>query len=63
MLRFKIAEVQASSTLDEKVASTLLDLYRRASTNLEMTRAELDKAKALAEAAELTEAGISIAFP
>jgi potassium efflux system protein len=38
VLNRKIAEVEASTTLDEEVAGTLVDLYRRALTNLEKAR-------------------------
>jgi len=51
VLNLKIAEVEASTTLDEQVRGTLLDLYRRALTNLERARVEQASADALAEAA------------
>ncbi len=51
VLNLKIAEVEASTALNEQVKGTLLDLYRRALTNLEIARVEQSAADALAEAA------------
>lgn len=51
VLQLKIDEVEASTSLDEQVAGTLLDLYRRALTNLEMARVEQANTQAVAEAA------------
>lgn len=51
VLQLKIAEVEASTTLDEQAAGTLLDLYRRSLTNIELVRVEQANTEALAEAA------------
>ena len=44
ILELKIAETQVSTTLDEQAADSLIDLYRRALTNLERTRQEEESA-------------------
>ena len=51
VLKLKIAEVEASSTLDEQVTTTLVELYRRALTNLEQARVERASADEFAESA------------
>ena len=50
VLNLKIAEVEASTTLDEQTAGTLVDLYRQALTNLERARVDLVNADTFAEA-------------
>jgi potassium efflux system protein len=50
LLNLKIESVEASTTLDEQVAGTLVDLYRRALTNLERARSEQAYADELATA-------------
>lgn len=50
VLKLKIAEVEASTTLDDQTAGTLIELYRRTLTNLELGRVELTSAAAFAEA-------------
>ena len=45
VINLKIAEVEGSTQLDETTAGILLDLYRRALTNLERARLELDNAE------------------
>jgi len=48
VLTSKIAEVEASTTLDEGAAAARVDLYRRALTNLERARVEASQAEAFA---------------
>ena len=48
VLSSKIAEVEASTTLDEGAAAARIDLYRRALSNLERARVEASQAEALA---------------
>ena len=50
VINLKITEVEGSTSLEETVASTLLDLYRRALTNLDRSRLELANAEAIAKA-------------
>jgi len=50
LLNLKIESVEASTTLDEQTAGTLVDLYRRTLTNLERVRAEQASADELAAA-------------
>ncbi len=52
LIALKIAEIEASTTLDEETAKTLVGLYRRALTNIERARVERVNADALAESAE-----------
>ena len=49
LLNLKIAEVEASTTLDEQTVKTLVDLYRRALTNLGRAQAELVSADEYAD--------------
>ena len=51
VLTLKIAEVESSTNLDEQVAGTLIELYRRALTNLERARVEQTSADAFARTA------------
>ena len=51
VLTLKIAEVESSTNLDEQVAGTLIELYRRALTHLERARLEQAGADAFAETA------------
>ena len=51
VLASKIAEVGASTTLDEGAAATRIDLYRRALSNLEKARVEASQAEAFASTA------------
>ena len=46
----KLAEVEASTTLSDEAAATLVDLYRRALTNLKRAQAERADAAAIAAA-------------
>ena len=50
-ITLKIEAIEASTTLDEQTASTLVDLYRRALTNLESARSERAAAEELSESA------------
>jgi len=51
VLSLKIAEVEASTSLDEQTANSLIELYRKSLTNLERARVEQDSANAFAAAA------------
>jgi potassium efflux system protein len=51
VLTRKIAEVESSSNLDEQLAGTLIELYRRALTNLERARVEQASADTFARMA------------
>jgi potassium efflux system protein len=44
IINLKIAEVEASTTLDDQSSNTLVDLYRKSLTNLERARIELASA-------------------
>ena len=52
LINLRIAEIEATTTLDEQTANTLLALYRRTLTNIERTRIEQAAADALAAAGE-----------
>ncbi len=49
VLSLKIAEVEASASMDEQTANSLVELYRKSLTNLERARVEKDSADAFAE--------------
>ena len=52
LINLRIAEIEATITLDEQTSGTLIALYRRALTNIERTRIEQAAADALEEARE-----------
>ena len=51
LLNLKIDEVQSSASLEEEVATELLDLYRQALSNLERVRVEQAKTESIIDAA------------
>lgn len=55
ILSLKIAEVEASTSLDEQTVNNLVELYRKSLTNLELVRSEKQSTNDFAKEAESAE--------